>query len=125
MRKELVWAGIIGILFGLVIGFGSWRVRSSLKPKINLNPTPTPQSLGQIKITLDKPENGDVITTSTVTVTGITKPLSWLVFSGEKGDYILQSNEGGLFSQNIDLVSGVNQIKALKKYWLFILPSFQ
>jgi hypothetical protein len=111
MRKELIWVGIIGILFGLIIGFGSWRVRSSLKPKDNVKPSPTPQIIGQSKITLDKPENGDVITESLIAVSGITKPLTWVVFSGEKGDYTIQSDESGLFSQVVDLISGINQIK--------------
>lgn len=111
MRKELLWAGIIGISFGLIIGFGTWRVRSSLKPKEDGKPTPTPQVVGQPKITIDKPENRSVVTSDLITVTGITKPSSWLVFSGEKEDYILESDGAGAFSKDIDLISGVNQIK--------------
>jgi hypothetical protein len=111
MRKELVWAGVVGITFGLVIGFGTWRVRSSLKPKSITQATPTPQSIGQFKITLDKPSDNDVVIASPVTVTGLTRPLTWLTFSGETGDYIIQSNEQGLFAQDVELDPGVNQIK--------------
>jgi hypothetical protein len=112
MRKELVWAAGIGILFGLVIAFGAWRINSSLKNK-NAVPTPTPnsQNITTASITLDKPENDDVVTVTPVTVSGITKPLTWLVFSGEKGDYIVQSDETGVFSQNVDLAAGTNQIE--------------
>ncbi len=111
MRKELIWAGVIGIVFGLIIGFGTWRVRSSLKPKLVSRPTPTPQSVGQFKIVLDKPADNDVVIMSPVTVSGLTRPLTWLIFSGENGDYIIQSDQGGLFSQDVELVPGVNQIK--------------
>lgn len=112
MRRELVWAGAIGISFGLIIAFGAWRINSSLKSK-SVAPTPTPnsQNIGAVTITLDKPEDNDVVTTTPITVSGITKPLSWLTVSGEKGDYIIQSDETGVFSQDVDLLGGVNQIK--------------
>lgn len=112
MRKELIWVGIIGITFGLIIGFGSWRVKSTIKPKGSSQPTPTPQAIvGQYKISLDKPEEGDVLTDTPATVSGITKPLTFLTFSGEKGDYIMQSDENGFFSQDVELIAGINQIK--------------
>jgi len=113
VRKELLWAGIIGITFGLIIAFGAWRINSSLKPTPlpSAIPTSTPPDTISENITLDKPENDDVVTTNTVTVSGIAKPQSLLIISGENGDYILQSDEGGIFSQDVDLTSGVNQIK--------------
>jgi hypothetical protein len=111
MRKELIWVGIIGIAFGLIIGFGSWRVKSTIKPKSSSQPSPTPQVVGQYKISLDKPEEGDVLTDTPATVSGITKPLTFLTFSGEKGDYTIQSDESGFFSQDVELIAGINQIK--------------
>ena len=113
MRKELIWAGIIGILFGLVIGFGAWRVRSTVKIKDKLVPTPAPIiGFGQFKITIDKPENLDVVTTDKISVSGITKSLTWVIISTEKGDYLTQSLADGTFSIEVGLVSGVNNIKA-------------
>lgn len=112
MRKELIWAGIIGITFGLIIAFGAWRINSSLKPNSPIaTMTPPPDRPEEENISLDKPENDDVITSNTVTVSGITKPQSLLVVSGEVGDYIIQSDNGGIFAQDVDLNPGVNQIK--------------
>lgn len=114
MRKEVVWAIIGGLVFGLVVTFGVVRVNSSLRPRgINTQgPTPTPEAIqSEFKIVLTKPENDDVVSQNISTIEGITKPLAWITISGEKGDYILEAGDGGAFSQDVDLVSGVNQIK--------------
>jgi hypothetical protein len=114
MRKELIWVVIIGISFGLIIAFGVWRINASLngsKPG-PVQATPAAQNPGEeLKVTLNTPENDDVVTVSPLSVSGITKPLVWIIVSGESGDYILQSDENGIFSQNVDLTPGVNQIK--------------
>lgn len=114
MHKELIWASVIGILFGLVIAFGAWRINSSINksPKNIVQETPIPENqTSEFKITLNKPSENDVVTLSPITVEGITKPLTWIVVSGEKGDYILQSDEKGIFTQETELDPGVNQIK--------------
>lgn len=113
MRKEILWAVIIGISFGLIIAFGAWRINSSVnKNTSSQTPSPSPQSpISEFKITLDKPEQNDVVTQDSVEVTGITKALAWIVVSGEKGDYITQAGEDGAFSQSVDLIAGINQIK--------------
>ncbi len=83
-----------------------------IKPKSGLpEKTPASQNPGsELKITLNTPENNNVVTTSPVTVSGITRPLTWTVVSGETGDYILQSDENGIFSQDVALTPGINQI---------------
>ncbi len=113
MRKELVWVAVIGISFGLIIAFGVYRINASIKPNLPaLQNSPKPKEAGsEFKIALNKPENGDVLTQDSVTVSGITKALAWITVSGESGDYIIQSDEKGLFSQEVKLTSGINQIK--------------
>ncbi len=113
MRKELVWAGIIGISFGLIIAFGAWRIRSSVVSKSGPVPTATPQNgVEKSKITIDKPKNFDVVIASPMTVSGITKPLTWVVISVEKTDYLTRSAGDGSFSLDIEPVAGINHIKA-------------
>lgn len=112
MRKELIWAGVIGIVFGLVIGFGAWRVRSSVAPKNTPNPTATPQpKVGQFKIAINKPNNLDVITQNPTNISGITKASSWVVVSTEEEDFLTQSINDGTFSLDVDLPAGLNHIK--------------
>lgn len=113
MRKEIVWVVGIGVGLGLIVAFGIFRINSSISknPRLPLaSSSPKPIS-SELKITLDKPEDNDVVTESSITVSGLTKPLAWVTLSGEKDDYIVQANETGIFSQNVNLVPGVNQIK--------------
>jgi hypothetical protein len=113
MRKELVWAGIVGVLFGLVIGFGVWRIHFWTATNNEIVPTPTPQAdISQFKITIDKPENFDVITESPMSISGITKSLTWVVVSTDNSDYLTQSLVDGTFSVDIALSPGINHIKA-------------
>jgi hypothetical protein len=113
MRKEVIWAIIGGLVFGLVVTFGIVRVNSTMRPRgANTQASPTPEgSISEFKMALTKPENDDVVSTDTVNIQGITKALAWITISGEKGDYMLQSGEDGTFSQDVSLTSGVNQIK--------------
>lgn len=112
MRKEIIWAAAIGITFGLIIAFGVYRINSAVNKKAETTTsTPKPNKNGEFKITLDKPQNADVITENSVTVSGITKPLTWVTISGEDDDYIIQADEEGVFIQDANLIPGVNQIK--------------
>jgi hypothetical protein len=113
MSKELFWAGLIGITFGLIIAFGVWRVNSTLKPSSpTANGTPVPEKpVNEFKITLDKPAQNDVVTEANLIVSGITKPNTVITVSGAETDYATQTDTSGAFSQEVVLISGVNQIK--------------
>jgi hypothetical protein len=117
MRKEVLWAVIAGIILGLVVAFGVYRINSTIsgnKSRNNIDlstPTPPPGTSGEFKIVLDKPAENDVVTQNLVTVSGLTKPSSWVTFSGESGDYTIQSDASGAFAQDVDLIPGINQIK--------------
>lgn len=104
---------VFGIFVGLLVAFGVYRINSSIKSRVAApQDTPIPgTNNSDFKIALDKPESGDVFTQDSVVVSGLTKALAWIVISGEQGDYIIQSDEGGVFSQDVNLASGVNQIK--------------
>lgn len=117
MRKEFGWAIGIGIFFGLIIAFGIWRVNSivNIKPS-DLNPkaspTPIAKSPSQISLVINTPENGDVIGDTSVKVSGLTKSNAMVLVSGEDSDYMTNATSSGLFEQDVDLSSGINQISA-------------
>ncbi len=112
MRKEILFAIISGSLLGLVIAFGIWRANLALKPKEELktSQTPTPTA-PEFSLTIAKPDNREVITISPAVLSGITKPETTVVVSGEKSDYKIEADNEGLFELEIDLLAGVNEIK--------------
>ncbi len=113
MRKEVLFAVLAGGIFGLIIAFGIWRLNTSLSDTGGANtessPTPTP-SFG---LTIAKPVDNQVVTTSPFTISGITKPGSWLVVLGEEEDFLAQAEDDGSFFVDVELVGGINQLKLI------------
>ena len=74
MRKEIIYAIIAGGLLGVVIAFGIWRANLALKVSKTTQDQATPAPSAEFGISLVKPENNQVLTTSTTTLSGATKP---------------------------------------------------
>ena len=117
MRKEFLIAIISGVAIGVAIAFGIWRANSAFNSNETTttnsptsktqNSTPNAET-GQL--TIAEPEENDVITKSSVKITGITKSNTTLVISGEEEDYVVKSESDGSFEQEVDLKAGVNEI---------------
>jgi hypothetical protein len=113
MRKEILFAIIGGSIFGLVIAFGIWRVNSALSPR-NQAATDTqeePKKDNAI-ISVAEPSENDVLGASPTSISGLTRPASLVVISGEDHDYLVVADNKGAFSEDISLVGGINQLVA-------------
>lgn len=113
MRKEILFAILAGVTFGLIIAFGVWRANVALRPNGTKTTAPEDNSRtaqGDFRITIAKPQDYQVITTSLSVLTGITRPDVWVVISAEDEDYVAKTNESGEFEIEVDLVGGVNEI---------------
>lgn len=112
MRKEIVFAIVFGSILGLIVAFGIWRVNSAISPKEDsggkTEASPTPVS--GFLISLAKPEENDVVTSSPMEVNGLTKANARVAVSGQEEDYLNSANDQGLFSESVDLTGGINQI---------------
>ena len=88
MRKEVLFAILAGGIFGLIIAFGIWRLNKTIGPKedVTTEASPTPSQVG---ITIAKPNEKQVVTESSVEISGITKPNSSVVITGEDEDVII------------------------------------
>ncbi|MBU0572302.1 hypothetical protein KKH23_01370 [Patescibacteria group bacterium] len=113
MRKEILFAILAGVTFGLIIAFGVWRANVALRPD-GANTT-APENTSETAqadfgITIAKPQDYQVITVSSTTLTGITKPNVWIIVSAEEEDYVAKTGENGEFEIEIDVIGGVNEI---------------
>lgn len=113
MRKELFFAIGAGLILGLIIAFGIWRVNKTITPSDNTQnstsqSSPTP-NVG-FSITLSNIEDLDVVTQSPFKIIGITKPNIKVTISAEEKDYILDSQKDGSFEKEVALIAGLNEI---------------
>jgi hypothetical protein len=117
MRKEIIFAIVMGIIFGLVVAFGIIRANKAINKSgsqvtttnelLEISPTPESQTLS---ITLTKPQDLGVETENPVTFSGISKPQTWIVISLAGSDYVLKTDEKGEFNASIDLDASLNFI---------------
>ncbi len=114
MRKEIIFAIIAGIVFGLIVALGIWRANSALEKKPAITESKTteekPQKASQRGLTLLHPDQNDVFTTSPITVNGITSPNTWVALSAERTQYTVLSNNVGEFEAEVELEAGLNRI---------------
>lgn len=117
MRKEVVIAIAIGIVVGLVFAFGIWRLNSTVNTKTEFVSTETDSietssgsSIYELSLTLIKPDELDVITQSPWEFSGVTRTKNIIIISGESEDYITAVDDSGSFTQNVELVGGINRL---------------
>lgn len=114
MKKEVVFAVLIGLIMGLIITYGVYRVQTSFKKgttEVLGTPSPTPDSDSASIISLHSPEDGIVQSESTTTVTGTTIANAFIVVFVNNAEIITTADETGNFSVAIDLEPGPNVIK--------------
>lgn len=115
MRKEIIFALLAGITFGLVIAFGIWKTNSNqnrnqeeTQKASSISPTSQPQKASGL--TILKPEENEVVSSNSATIEGITEPESKIVISAEDQDILIKSDKDGGFSINLPLINGLNEI---------------
>lgn len=115
MRKEVIFALIIGVLIGGVFLYGIKLANSSaLLPASepvtkNDLPQPTPtQSVNQIKIVT--PEDHAVVFESILPIKGSTVPGSTVVIVSDDDEKIIDTDNNGSFDTTISLTGGENNI---------------
>lgn len=121
MKKELLVAILGSFVLGLIIMGGIWTANNALnlqkeknpaannesKSLANVSPTPT---LAPFFLTIIKPENQSISNTNQIVVSGNTLPNLPVVLIWENGEDIIQSDATGNFDNEVNLISGVNDI---------------
>jgi len=114
MRKEVIFAIILGLILGGVIIYGINLANNSVnrlndqETDLITSPTTTPTPAPTLRII--SPKNHQVLFENTITITGKTESLAYVSLIWEEDEAIIQADEQGDFSQEIDLIGGDNQI---------------
>lgn len=118
MRKEVVFAIIIGFVLGGIILFGFQIANQSAKEAASpatssgqiASPTPLPTT-SQNNFSLIEPLNHAVVNTSSVKISGKTLPNSIIAIESEADDALLTADGNGNFTTDSKLAGGENLIK--------------
>jgi len=118
MRKEVLLAILFGFAIGLVITFGIYTANKSLKKtqtkeafqvtpnRQEITPTPSP-----VPLTIYQPANNALLDEDVVTIEGKTFISAVVALTAEEEEYLITADENGGFSQDVDLIGGVNKVR--------------
>lgn len=115
MKKEVVLAVILGIIFGLVITFGIYTANKALRNRQqntteNTQDQPSSSASATQVTQIIAPEDGEIVSANTVRLTGTTFPNADVVIFVEDVDYVTTSDTTGNFSAELTLTGGSNVI---------------
>lgn len=116
MKKEVMLAIGLGAVLGLLIAFGIYNANQAIKntkkqieaKKINASASPNQT---EFPLLINQPENNLVFDTNEATISGKTEPEATVAVMAENDQDLLTSDNQGLFSTVVNLVSGLNEIK--------------
>lgn len=119
MKKEVIIAILVGLVLGLIITFGIYTANQAVKkqnqttnlPSNGAHPSPSPIAAGKLEIT--EPEDNLVVNQSKITVSGITEAKNAVAVLTEESEQLILADEEGVFSTEVVLVSGANEIKII------------
>ncbi len=125
MRKEVIFAIIIGLILGGVIIFGIQIANKSSQQASSTIITPTPitnqspptPSITQASqnLTITSPTNNSVVSTPFVKVVGKTYPNSTVAIYNDIDEQLTQSGSDGVFSADLNLQGGENLITIISQ----------
>jgi len=115
MRKEVVIAIILGLVLGSILVYGIYTANKAAKDVIQ----PTQQTQEQPEneqkqnsiLTVNSPEDGDILDTPTATISGQTSLDNALVIITETDQFTPNTDENGFFYLEVELIKGGNLIQ--------------
>lgn len=117
MRKEVIFAIILGLILGGVILYGIRLADSSTKEAISTttDPTVTPTNAvsptSSVNLTIISPQDHAVISTSTIKIIGRTFPNSDVAIQSSEDDILVTADSSGNFTADFTLTGGENIIQ--------------
>ena len=118
MHKEIFIAIVLGSLLGLVVAFGVWKTNSAFENRQKITEESGTQEEEEasdsevtgLKLTLIGPSDKTAVASSTLVLSGATRPSSLILAMGEDEQVVGKSNTSGEFELELELIGGLNQI---------------
>jgi hypothetical protein len=114
MKKEVIFAILLGLSLGLIVTYGTYIARKSFtqlgKSSTSASPSPTATASTNTTLTLASPEDESIQATKEVKVTGTTLPNILVVVFFQNDPQITRADHSGNFSLQGNLQSGANVI---------------
>ncbi len=116
MKTEKVVLSFIAVVIGLLVAGIAFFLYQSTKtipdskiPKITIaNPTPTKSP--SVFLSIDKPQDGEVVSQKSITISGKTIEGATLIVSTSGTDQVVSPAENGNYSVSVPLDDDENQI---------------
>ena len=120
MKKEIVFAVIIGLIVGLIITFGMYRARQAMTGATTVNdqisqnlasPSASPLATAtpaQDAFLVSEPSDESLVTDSQVRVSGQAFPNAAIVILTQNGETVGMADDKGNFSIAVTLLPGGN-----------------
>jgi hypothetical protein len=118
MKKEAIFAILIGIILGLGITFGIYKFRQNRAPDNTLNaesdltPTPTPGSATD-KLLITAPKDEAVLSSTNLRVSGTAEANEMIVILLNDLEFVTQADSIGAFAQDVELAQGGNILEII------------
>lgn len=118
MRKEILLAIIVGVIFGLGATFGIYTLRQKIfrnttpdaieQSKLGVESSPLPSGNSRLNIT--NPQQDTFVEEKTVQVVGRALPDSLVTILASGNEFIATADKDGDFSIEVTLVEGGNKL---------------
>jgi hypothetical protein len=117
MKKEAIFAILIGIIVGLGITFGIYTIRKNKTSEIDQQiqnlastPTPAPEDNGNSKLLITSPKDESILSSTSLRISGNAEPNEMIVIFINEKEYITQADSIGAFAKDVELDDGGNII---------------
>ncbi len=114
MRKEVVLAIFLGLILGGIIVLGYYRSHpvNRQAPASNIQPTPgLATEINSDILVVSDPADGDIFALPVATVSGTTQNNARVFIITPNESLIVKPSNTGVFSQEIELDGGINQVQ--------------
>ena|SRR5260221_724466 len=116
MKKEVIFAILIGLILGLIVTYGIYRARTTFisvtGPHNQLNASATPEPSGSVhnSLTLVSPDDESVQSSRDVKITGVTDPNAIVIIFVNDRQRVTNADNSGNFSVSDKLDKDGNTI---------------